>query len=85
LAEHILTRLCNDTDQEKTRLMPGALATLEAYHFPGNVRELENILKRAMALCEDYRITVNNIVFPSRQQNRASVPAGRPVSVAVES
>ena len=65
--------------------MPYTLATLEAYHFPGNVRELKNILKRAMALCEDHRITVNNIAFPSRQQNRASVPAGRPVSVALES
>jgi len=76
--------MCNNADQGKTRLMPYTLATLEAYHFPGNVRELKNILKRAMALCEDHRITVNNIAFPSRQQNRASVPAGRPVSVALE-
>lgn len=33
------------------RLSAGAVKALEAYAFPGNVRELENILERAMALC----------------------------------
>ena len=35
----------------------GALKALQRYHFPGNVRELENILERAVALHEDEIIT----------------------------
>jgi two-component system response regulator PilR (NtrC family) len=38
-----------------------------------------------MTLCEDHRITVHAITFPSRQQNRTSVPEERPVSIALES
>jgi two-component system response regulator PilR (NtrC family) len=46
LAEHILTRLNSDA-----ALDDGAVEALRAYPFPGNVRELENILERAVTLC----------------------------------
>lgn len=47
LATSILQRLCGDGVQ---KLSSGALKALELYSFPGNVRELENILERATAL-----------------------------------
>ncbi len=52
LTTHILERLCPDP-ATRPRIDPGALAVLESYPFPGNVRELENVLERALALCED--------------------------------
>jgi two-component system response regulator PilR (NtrC family) len=44
-----------------------ALAALQAYSFPGNVRELENILERALALCENDLIDVSDLQLPQSQ------------------
>ena len=43
---------------------PDALDALRLYPFPGNVRELENILERALALAEDDRIEASDLRLP---------------------
>jgi two-component system, NtrC family, response regulator PilR len=50
IAGHILQRLAAQSGQPVPRLAASALEELMAYDFPGNVRELENILERALAL-----------------------------------
>ena len=52
LAEHILGRLSRDGSFAKPALSAEADRALREYPFPGNVRELENILERAMTLCD---------------------------------
>ncbi len=52
LAQTILDRLAAQANTTAVRLDKAALAMLQRYHFPGNVRELENILERACTLCE---------------------------------
>ncbi|MCH9047524.1 MAG: sigma-54-dependent Fis family transcriptional regulator [Proteobacteria bacterium] len=52
LVEHILSQIGNKTGQEITNLSQEALSKLQSYSFPGNIRELENILERALALTE---------------------------------
>ena len=52
LAEAIIERLARRMRVDAPSLSGAALARLEAYAFPGNVRELENVLERAMTLCD---------------------------------
>jgi two-component system response regulator PilR (NtrC family) len=63
LAEAILTRLCGA--ERKVRLSQTALAALHQHDFPGNVRELENILERALAFVQGDCIEVGDLCFES--------------------
>ncbi len=63
LVDHILAKLTPPGDA-KAELSPEALSALLNYPFPGNVRELENILERAVALCEGHRILVEDLNLP---------------------
>src|SRR3954451_16528970 len=49
LAEHIVRRLAAQNGVPEPRLSPDAVQDLMKYHFPGTVRELENVLERARA------------------------------------
>lgn len=60
LADIILSRLSGG---ESVALTPEALAALRNYSFPGNVRELENILERALAFANDGVIETDDLVL----------------------
>ncbi len=61
LAEAMLRRLAAECGDSSARLHPDALAKLENYRFPGNVRELENMLERAYTLCEGDEIKAGDL------------------------
>ncbi|MGU1498331.1 sigma 54-interacting transcriptional regulator [Pseudomonas aeruginosa] len=61
LAERILKRLAGDTGLPAARLTGDAQEKLKNYRFPGNVRELENMLERAYTLCEDDQIQPHDL------------------------
>jgi len=48
LVDHLLSRLAAEMGRPKAKLTSQALATLENYHFPGNIRELKNLIEHAM-------------------------------------
>ena len=67
LVEAILRRLSTDLGEPLLQLDADALQALREYPFPGNVRELENILERATALCEGDAIHRADLRLPAPQ------------------
>lgn len=79
LAEAILARLARDNGLDPPPQLDGAaLARLRDYPFPGNVRELENVLERAVTLSDGQRISVADLRL------RCDLPAA-PAAAAVPS
>jgi len=70
LAEAILKRLSRELGVSTPGLTAAAEAALSTYRFPGNVRELENILERAMTLASGNEIDIADIQLrPDAQEN----------------
>jgi Nif-specific regulatory protein len=57
LIDHFLGRFAEELGRERLGLDPGAEAALLAYGYPGNIRELENILRRATIVARGTRVT----------------------------
>ena len=66
LCEHMLRRISSQWQTDVPKLGPTAIRALQSYTFPGNVRELENILERAMTLCDGDIIQQDDLQLPSR-------------------
>lgn len=72
LADAILARLATAQHRARPVLHADAVDALARYNFPGNVRELENILERAFALADDDGIRAADLRLP---EMRPSMPA----------
>ena len=83
LAATILQRLAKAQGRTTPVLGDDALAALREYPFPGNVRELENILERAIALADGDRISAPDLRLP--EPRAAAAEASQGVSPADDS
>ncbi len=75
IANAILGKLARGTP---ARLLPDAVAALEKYPFPGNVRELENILERGLSLAADtQQINAEDLhLTPLAEESDVAIPPG---------
>ena len=65
LVSYILEKLGDGDADGKISLSDDAMNALNQYNFPGNIRELENILQRAMTFCESGVINIEDLQLPS--------------------
>jgi two-component system, NtrC family, response regulator PilR len=86
LAHHALSRLASRQNGPTPHLTEKAQAALLEYEFPGNVRELENVLERALALCSGEQIDVEDLLLPTETGvvERHAVESGAPLGTHLE-
>jgi two-component system response regulator PilR (NtrC family) len=89
LVDSILHKLGKQRGQPAPALTDAALNALRNYPFPGNVRELENVLERAATLCSGTHIDVSDLQLRSaagvlEKPTTGTVAAGEPLGDALE-
>ncbi len=80
LARHFLQRIADRWGTPAAQLSPEALEKLQTYDFPGNVRELENILERACTLSDSDTIGADDIELPTQRDTttaQTAIPDGK--------
>jgi two-component system response regulator HydG len=73
LAHHFLRRYAERDKKDVTGFTEAAMRALEGYLFPGNIRELENVIQRAVVLCRGERIDLADL--PEGVREADAVPA----------
>lgn len=76
LARHYLKRLAVAYEVSPIQISSDAMDTLSKYSFPGNIREMENILERAFALCENQTIQADDLGIKIHKADSNQAPQG---------
>jgi DNA-binding NtrC family response regulator len=89
LAEFFIRRFCGELKKKIDGLMPDAKKLLLRYNWPGNIRELENTLERAVLLTEGSSITaddlrVGEVISTSGENHLASLVRIPPTGIPLE-
>ena len=79
LATHYMEKLALENGLPDLNIDVTAMKDLCGYAFPGNVRELENILERATTLCESSTITIEDLQLPPIVATGREVPGAAPL------
>src|SRR6185369_1386343 len=85
LARLFLDRLAGPTGRSAPSLSAEALAHLRAYAWPGNIRELRNVIERAFVLCGGPEVTAEHLPLEKMSRHLrtpADAPAAAPVAAA---
>jgi two-component system response regulator PilR (NtrC family) len=68
LTNQLLTKLCHAQEVDIPEISPEATDLIKSHPFTGNVRELENMLERALALCDGEKISIDDLLIDEEMQ-----------------
>lgn len=68
LAQYLLDKVSADLGRGELRLDQSCIQALQAYSWPGNIRELRNVIERAVLLSDQKNITLNDLHFDGHTQ-----------------
>jgi len=71
LAKHFIAQHGKKYNREQLRLTPEALQALEAYHWPGNVREMSHLMERAVLLAQSSNLGQEDLHLSNLKQNNS--------------
>ncbi|MBE6379392.1 MAG: sigma-54-dependent Fis family transcriptional regulator [Lentisphaerae bacterium] len=71
LVKHFIDSVCRDNNLEPLKITPQAMSVLERYSFPGNIRELRNLVERMVVLARTDTIDVEDI--PEQVRNNTTL------------
>src|SRR5262249_18281810 len=77
LVEHFINKIAEKSGRAPLNVSPEALATLTAYSWPGNARELENVIERACALAPGSSLTPDDLPERVRSNGQTSALIAR--------
>lgn len=72
LADYFIKKYCSSMNRQPVSIESAALKRLETYSFPGNVRELENMIERAIVVGNGKKITIQDL--PVESAHSVNVP-----------
>jgi transcriptional regulator with AAA-type ATPase domain/predicted ATPase len=85
LARHFLTRACADYGLPPKTLTADALEAIRMYAWPGNVRQVGNVIERTALLTEASALTAAHLALPADDRSRTTARATAPRQEAVRS
>ena len=85
LANHFLKKYAPAAGKSIFKISESSVKTLSGYEWPGNVRQLENTIERAVALCQGDELDVELPVERAKLRMAAAAVAGSPSSVSLPS
>src|SRR5215469_7292047 len=72
LADHFVRKFAASMNKKITRVSPSALAPLDRYQWPGNIRELENAIERAMVVAQEPELREQDFALRMPVQEHAA-------------
>ncbi|NIK73965.1 DNA-binding NtrC family response regulator [Thermonema lapsum] len=81
LAEHFLRRFAQKYRKEVRQLSAEALKVLKTYSWPGNIRELEHAIERAVIMADKHTLTNDDFAFLQKAAPSAKLPTDLPLNL----
>jgi DNA-binding NtrC family response regulator len=72
IAQSLLLRICSDMARPRAQLSAKAVERLRSYYWPGNIRELRNVLERALLFSDRAVLEAGDLAFEPNPENHSS-------------